>query len=290
MKLAGKQYIVYPSRSDKITLLGIGDIHYGHRGCNQKLLDRDLARVENDPNTFFVLLGDHAEYISHRDKRFEPDCFDEDIKIKDLGRLGKHYSNWTINKFKHVSHKCLGAIWGNHEGKYQQFYEQGNLHQETCDGLKVPNLEFLCLLDLVFVRSNQFKQPTLLRSYENLEKAKAGNSWQVRKLITHGSGGAISTPSKVKKGLDLVDKYEADVYMMGHVHHMQPAKKVKITANPACTKVCKKVSLVTICGGYLETYLEGTTSYGEEKLYGASQLGASVIHYDPELKEYKSEI
>lgn len=281
MKLVGKQYITYKSRSSIITILGIGDIHYGNKGCDLRLLDQDIKRVETEPNTFFVLLGDYADYISHKDKRFEPECMDQDIRLADLKNLGQYYSEWTINKFKHIAHKCIGAIEGNHEEKYQRYNEQGHLHQYTCDELGVPNLGFMSLLDIVFVRNSKTKKPTLIREAKDVE---FGSAWTVRHLITHGSGGAIAPQSKLKKAMDLVDRYDAQMYMMGHVHQKQPAATIKIGADDSCKNIVEHHYVVSICGGYLKTYIKDAQTYGELKMYRGARRGASVNLYDPTKK------
>ena len=63
MQASGKVYISHPSRSDVLRVWNFADLHIGNAAVAMDMLKRDVARVRDDPNSFFFGGGDYAECI-----------------------------------------------------------------------------------------------------------------------------------------------------------------------------------------------------------------------------------
>ncbi len=277
MEAAGRRYIQHPSRKDEISVWAVGDIHLGNPGCDEKRCKRDIAAIKDDPNSFWIGLGDNADYISPNDKRFSADHLDDGAKLN-IGRLGAYYRERVRDLFMPIKDKCLGLLLGNHEQKYFQDNNQEDGHGWLCVELGVPNLQYCALFDLVFVRK-ACKVPKLLPSapaYGNT----TSHTWRL--YCHHGSGSSSTPGGKLNTLIKHMNFAEADIYLLGHMHDQKGQRMVRLGANADCTHLEERVSLGCISGSYLRTYQQGKTGYGEVKGYAPTTLGACRLRFRPD--------
>ena len=278
----GKRYIEYPSRADELTLWNLADCHIGAAACSLDRLEADIATIRDDPNSFWVGGGDYADYIPPGDPRFDADTIDPDLKVSDLGQLGKVLSNKVRDLFKPIKDKCLGLCFGNHEHKYERYQNQQDLHAHLCIDLEVPNLGFMGVFDVVFARNPKVKKPRL-----SMDPGKPGTSRQQYRVLTfHGTSFATTPAGKINSIIKAMNYFDADWYFMGHVHEKNGHRAARIGWDEACTKMVQKETLGIITGAYLKTYEEGITTYGEQKIYSPAILGASWIRCKPDKNEF----
>jgi len=287
MQFTGKRYIVHGSRKDVFTVWDIADIHLWNSGCDVGKVKRDLKKIENDPFAFWVGGGDFCEYIGIHDKRWDPDSLPAHVKARDLGSLGNKQIHEIRDLFYPIRHKCLGLCLGNHEKKYQIMQEQTHLHSWLCTELEVPNLEYSAFFDLGFCRRPRTKEPQLFNSYPG---AGGNGTISFRFFIHHGAGGATTPGGKLNRLIQFMDYFEAQIYMINHVHGKSGTRIISIGANADCTKLEKKHKLGVICGGYLDTYTQNATTYGEMKGYRPSILGASKVLIEPDKYKFWSKL
>lgn len=290
MEAAGKRYIVHPSRSDWLTLWNLSDIHYGSKACALDTLKADIETIRRDPHAFWVGGGDYAEYISHRDRRFDAETITETLQIADLGRLGRVLTERIRDVFLPIRHKCLGLVYGNHEAVYQRENEQRELHGWLCTELGVANLGYSALMDVVFVRHPKSKAPALVPVRPVVGTAGGFSGETFRLFITHGAGASCTPGGKLNRLIQYMNQFEADIFMVGHVHDQKGQRMVKIGASGECTRIEASERIGVISGSYLKTYAQGVTTYGEMKGYAPVPLGASFIRIRPETREMKGEI
>lgn len=286
MEAAGKTYIEHPSSTDSFTLWGIGDIHKGAPGCEWDRVKRDVKKIEDDPHSFWVGLGDYADFITVKDKRFDADHLDNEAKLN-IGRLGNYYMETIRDLFQPITHKCIGLIYGNHEEKFMIHNEQADLHGWLCTELGVPNLKYCAIKDLVFVR-RKCKSPKIIEERGNINESTARS---FRCFFHHGAGGSVTPGGKLKKLLDFMSMFpDCDIYMVGHTHESIGKRMPVISVDQTCTKLVERQKIGTICGSYLKTYTQGKTSYGEKKAYAPTSLGPSRVFIHPETRELRGEI
>ncbi len=287
MEAGGKRYVSYPSRSNWFTLYNLSDLHYGNRACALDILKADIERIRVDPFALWTGGGDYAEYISYRDRRFDPDTVIEQLGVKDLGKLGQVLTDRVGDLLRPIANQCLGMVFGNHESVYQRAQEQQHLHAELCASLGVPNLGYSGLFDIAFVRNPHVKKPSLSRHRQPLTGYPTET---FRVFIHHGAGFAQTPGGKLNRLIQFMHAFDADIYMVGHVHDQKGQRLPTIGANAACDKIVARERLGIVSGGYLKTYAQGVTSYGEMRAYQPTHLGAAFVRIRPDTREMKGEI
>jgi hypothetical protein len=276
MEAAGKRYIRYGSRRDTFTIWGVGDLHLGNPGFDEKRLKRDLKQIECDPFSYWIGLGDNADFIAPGDKRFCAEHLDAGAKLN-IGRLGKYYMEQVHDLFYPIRRKCLGLLYGNHEEKYFQRMNDEDAHAWLCQELEVPNLKYCAIFDLVFTRCRT-KVPVLATHQLPHSQRSNANSWRV--YCHHGSGGATTPGGKLNTLIRHMQNMDADLYFMGHVHDQKGQRMVTIGADASCRKITERQRVGVICGSYLRTYKQGSVGYGEVKGYAPTSLGAAKVKCD----------
>jgi hypothetical protein len=288
MQASGKRWITYPSRNSAISMWCFGDLHLGNQATELDRLRRDIKKVEADPGAFWVGVGDYCDYIGVGDKRFDPACLPDDLLARDLGQLGAHFTKLVRDLFSPIKHKCLGLALGNHETKYQRANQQEHLHGWLCTELGVPNLGYSALFDVAFVRMTGGSEPKLL--FKPPTAKDRGNTFTRRFYIHHGAGAAATPGGKINRLIGFMQAIEADVYIIGHVHDQVAKRLVRLGADEDCTKLTERVKLGVVSGSYLKTYAQDCTSYGEEKGYSPTALGAIRIEVMPDKGEVYANI
>lgn len=286
MEASGKRYIIHKSRKDKFLIWNLSDLHWWNGACDKKSIRRDINIIKNDPFSFWIGGGDYADYIGYTDKRFDPDCVPDNAKIKDLGRLGDVQVREVAKLFEPIKHKCLGLLLGNHELQYQRAKQQANLHAWLCTELGVPNLEYSALLDVVFCRMKSRGDPKIV----TVHPGDSCHSSTFRFFVHHGAGFATTPGGKLNKLIQFMQMFEADIFMIGHVHDKTGRREPAIGANEPCDKLVEKQKIGVISGSYLKTYAQGETTYGEQRGYRPTTLGAATVSIVPETREMHGEI
>ncbi|HUT44006.1 MAG TPA: metallophosphoesterase [Desulfobacterales bacterium] len=283
MECRGTQYIQYPSRASMFKIWNLADLHIGAKACALEWIKKDIKEIRDDPYSFWIGGGDYAEYIGKGDKRFDCDAVADFITVSDLGRLGKVLITQVRDILEPIKHKCLGLLFGNHEKSYQKWQEQEHLHSWLCEELEVLNLGYSAFLDVVFVRNG--KQPKIINT-----PVRAESSQKFRFHVHHGAGFATTPAGKLTRLIRFMTYFDADIFMLGHVHDQQGRREVQIAANQACDKLITKTKLGVISGSYLKTYKQGVTTYGEQKGYAPTVLGSAVVTIIPDKRIFKGEI
>jgi len=272
MEAAGQLRVKVKSLSDEYSLWGIGDAHLLNRACLVSKLDENIARIAADPHALWVGIGDLADLISFQDTRFDPLVTTESSFKANMKRLGPMAVNLLDEKFWPIACKCFGLSIGNHEFKFELRYEQsiiGTLLDKWNARLGgkqvIPYLGYSALRDLIFVKSKREQR--------------------FRICTHHGAGYARTKGGKLNRLLRFMTDFDADIFLMGHVHAATDDTVVRIGANDDCTELTHTTRTGVICGTYLKTYSQGITTYGERALYEPTVLGSPRITIVPETKE-----
>jgi hypothetical protein len=293
MIAAGKRYIVYPSRSDVFEIWNLSDLHMGAKACAEDMIRRDVEAIKSNPNAYWLGGGDYCDFINYGDKRFDPDAVSESISVKDLGQLGRKSAEMVYDMFSPIRDKCLGLLYGNHELSYMKDKAMQNLHSKMCIDLNVPDLGYCCLMDLEFIRDSHKKGKVCkpLFTIENPRKEKIiGQVYEVRVFAHHGSGFATTPGGKLNKLIQFMNNFDADIYFLGHVHDQVGRRQATITADRDCKKITAHEKLGVISGSYLKTYEHGSTTYGEQKGYAPTTLGAAKITINPDKRTFQGDV
>jgi len=256
MEAAGKRYVNYSSRSASFRIWNLSDIHWMSKACAEDEVRKDVQTIADDPYSLWIGGGDYCDFIGYTDKRFDPDAVASWVKVKDMGELGRFGMRQIRDLFWPIRKKCLGLLLGNHEKKYELHTEQESLHAWFCEELGVPNLQYSSLFDVVFFRYPHGGKPRLSMK---APPQRIFSRRQFRIFCHHGAGYA-QTPGLARK---------------------EPA----IGADVSCKKLTQRTRLGVIAGSYLKTYQQGTTTYGEQRGYRPTALGASIVKITPDKNE-----
>ncbi len=215
-------------------------------------------------------MGDYAECITPRDKRWEPslktipDWLEQDNIEHDLRKR-------VVDLFAPIKDKCIGLLYGNHEDSFR-INNHDNIHRNICEDLGVDSLGYSCFIHLRFKRKN------------------SNESHVVKMAVTHGTGGARTPGGKLNYIKRFMDDFDAQLYAYAHVHdiHIYSPNTLGTTEGMRI-KAKGKVGALTGC--WFKTYTQGEiASYGEKKVYSPSRIGCPRFYINPNKGELGVEV
>lgn len=229
--------------AEQIEIIPVGDVHIGSPNCNIKSFKGIINYIANTPNCYMIGMGDYAESILPKDKRFDPS---QEFKIID------EYYQDILSILNPIKEKILCLLTGNHEYKlHTEGY--GDLTLRLSRELRVPYAGFSTFLRL---ETNETKKRIVIYAH-------------------HGWFAGRQRGSKINNLENLMRDYEADIYLCGHSHDLFATRRVRLSFNGA-----KKVIFANT-GSFLETSTWGTSGYGERAGYPPQKLGVVKIKWYP---------
>jgi len=256
------------------------------------VLKQDIDTVANDPFSFAFLGGDLAEFIDLHDPRFDSKCVPANLTIEDYGDLGAVLMKRIRDLAWPLKGKLLGAVQGNHEENFMRRNHQEGLMNWLTTELGVRYLGYSALIDIVFIRSSKFETPRIINLDEtkNDEGAKVGDSSSFRVFIHHGFGNALTEGGKLNTLIKCMERFQADIYTVGHVHDPSAKPIVLVGANENCTKLTDVYRVGLVSGSYLKSYEQGCTNYSEKKGMRPVPLGSRFVKVSPFTRQLRAEI
>jgi hypothetical protein len=254
--------IVIPYRisSPDSKLFCIGDIHAGTIHCVEDAIKRKVEEVADTPNARWIGTGDYAEWITPKDKRFDP-------SLKSIAdwvepdNLGHSQTIWLTKLFEPIKKKCIGLLYGNHENSIR-VYNHENVQQNLCDALEVDNLGYSCFIRFHFNRDNSNEKHMITGAF------------------THGSSGAITEGAKLMALMRWMKSMDADIYGYAHLHDYleKSLSRITVVDKDDSSKIKSKVSYGVTTGSWFRTYTQGImASYGEQKCYPPTEICCALF-------------
>jgi predicted phosphodiesterase len=241
---------VIQSTAEQIEIIPTGDWHYGSPNCNIKKLSEMLKYAASAPNCYVVLMGDLWDSIIPSDKRFDPSV--------DYEQIDEQYEK-VRDMVSPIRDKVLCAVTGNHEYKLHTS-GHGDLTKRLCKELSIPYGGFSCFLKLKITPKTHAKSLILYIHH----------GWTAGRR----SGGVINSIEGISR------HYQADIYLVGHSHHLSSTKQARIGWSGA------EDVLFCNTGTFLETATWGNTSYSERAGYPPGRLGVLKVKYYPKKGRY----
>ena len=246
------------SYGDVIKIKPIGDVHFGNKYCDKNAFKSFLE--DSDDNTYFLGIGDLMDSIIVSDlKRYQKHSDDIagdailDSQIDGIYEILKPYKD-----------KIIGLGRGNHEDTIIK-YCGTDLMQRLCNRLECKYLGLSGLIRFMMTDSGARGRTIIIR-------------WH------HGWGGGSRT-----QGADLTKyskdtmHWDADIFLYGHVHRKQSDAVPRLGLSGE--KLINKPKLIGICGTFLKTYSNTTSStYSELKGYPPVEIGGITVNIKP--REY----
>lgn len=253
--------IPYRIANSTFYLYCLGDIHAGTIHCVEDHIKRKIEEIRQRENALWIGMGDYAEFITPKDKRFDPNLKSITDWVEP-DNIAHCQTEWLTNLFQPIAKKCVGLLYGNHENSIRLF-NHDNVIKNLCENLGVDNLGFSCFLRLFFRREN------------------SAESHLIKGVFTHGASCAITEGAKLMALMRFMKSFEADIYGYGHIHDYIPKSFSRMTISPQ-GKIKSVVSIGCTTGAWFRTYTKGTiASYGEMKCYPPTELGAAMFTINP---------
>ncbi len=228
----------------------MGDWHLGTPNFNSRSLKNKLEEIKKTDNSRLILIGDLAECIEIKDKRFSISSVDKSLYSR-LGDLSVAQYEQIYDLLEPLQDKILCSTAGNHEAKIKTEYCH-DVHLDLCRNLKIPSLGTSGFLNLKFDRS-QF------------------HTSNVTFFLTHGWVGGRQTGNKLNAIEALSANFNADIYAFGHSHQLFVSGKSYISVAGNGTKT--KTKWFANTGSYLETYMDGGSCYAEKECLPPNMIG-----------------
>ena len=258
------QHIFYHF-GDIFRLYPLGCQHQGTLYCAEDKLKEKIKEIHNDSFALWVGVGDMGEFIAPSDPRWDTGVLIPEIRPDNIA---EDSVNRIVNTHKSIRKQCLGLSSGNHEEEFRK-HLHCDVHKNICDRLEVPSLGYAGFLKLVFHRVNSAETHMFIG------------------FITHGAGCSITKGAKLNRLQRLMDSFEADFYIHGHVHDIITDTKACLTLD-AKGRIKQKVKVGAMTGCWFRTYCQDIqSSYGEKKNYPPTVLGCPVFTFNPGLGKVK---
>jgi hypothetical protein len=258
-----KEVTIEYTMPDRFRIYAIGDEHLGTLHCDEDGLEKKVLEIGSNKNNRWVGMGDKGEFITPNDPRWESSTIADWLCQDNIARdIEKRY----CDIYRKISGQCDGLLFGNHEDSIRK-YNHDNVQHNICEDLGVDDLGFSCFITYKFHRKNSTERHNVVG------------------FFTHGTGGAITQPSKMTQLIRIMDNFDANFYAMGHVHDIIMATKPTLY-NDSNNKIKHNVVVGATTGCWFKTYTQGVAaSYGERKLYPPTTLGCPYFEINPNTGE-----
>ncbi len=204
-------------KEDKMTIVPLFDVHYGHRECRVEKFNAYLEWIRDNDDVFVILGGDLMENALDDGRGMSYDQVENpDNQLNDLTIL-----------LAPIAHKCLMILPGNHEWRT---YRKSGID---------PTRLLAERLDIPY-----FDGPVYL------SVQAGGNRWKAH--VRHGrtgaatKGGKINTAAKPRAWTDFVH-----FIVMGHVHDPSITSEVCMVEDPVHCRLDYKQQWVVITQSFL---------------------------------------
>jgi len=229
-----------PNNKEYTELALIGDIHFGHPGCDIEKVKEDIQYCV-DNHIYVIGMGDYLEvglrnsvgdsvYMQEFNPQEQMEFIVEILQpLADAGLL-------------------IGLHIGNHEGRILK-ETSVNIVSWMARALKVKYLGYACW-SLLYVGNQSYTLYSL-----------------------HGSTGSKHVYTKLKALVDISHSFDADITAMGHVHELAE-EAILIQKIDKSRKIVIELKKYLVLTG---SYLRYDDSYAQEKGYPMCKLGSPII-------------
>ena len=183
-----------PADLERIKILPLADFHIGDLMSDWELIQKLLAQVKDDPETYCILGGDLMDTAIASSIG---DTYAANVQPMEQLQM-------CVKLFEPIKDKILAVLPGNHENRV--YKSDGlDLTQIMCNQLDI-GARYSSTTALLFLHVGS-------DAVHNRSK-----QWVYSIYVAHGTGGGRKEGGKVQRLVDLSEIAEADVYLCAHSH------------------------------------------------------------------------
>jgi len=268
--------------ASRIRLVNLGDAHVGHVNCREDLLKDVVSLVMADENAYIIDYGDAIDAINLQDKRFTPSELASWMTVADLSDIAKAEVARYVSFLKPAADagRILARLKGNHEDVLSKIFER-DVYNEINDALSLPQDRRLGVDGFVRLHIADNQQPSLTTKRKSATRTGSKQAWTVTAYIHHGYVGGRLSGAKALALQRLPSAFRADIYAMAHSHDKITLAKQMVTADGP-----QQIVMLNT-GSFLDTYSDGTETYGERKGMYPAELGPVEVWLYPDTRKMK---
>lgn len=251
-------------------------MHIGNSACDYDTIKKTVKEIKETENAIWFGIGDYGDYISFKDKRFDPESvadLDGNYSGKDalgrvLGDIGISQTNAAHKFLEPIKDKGVILLEGNHERVFS--------------GVINPAVVLATYLGIPFGGYCAGINTRILVGNEN-------SGVVMKTLLHHGSGGGGEDGAKLNKVVKWAAGFEGvDIVAVGHYHKRPLTAIDRVGWDDADQpRQYQHTTLFVINGTALKSYPAGNGSWEERMMFRPSCLGFAKIYVwleRPELK------
>jgi len=235
-------------------------------------------------------LGDQCDYIGRGDPRFDDKSlprwlYDLNYDSKaGLAALQRDELARRIGKRKSLGRKLLAVVEGNHEAMIRKHSEVDS-YEGLVERIRDTDRP-LCL------GASGFVVLRFRRIAGKDEAPSSGNTFTLTLLCEHGWGGGDLAGGIANRLEREMDRYAADVVLMGHSHKIETHTASRpIALDSELRLVQPPDRLGSVCGTFLRGRIKDADTYAEAKGFRPSPASSDVlIRVQPDKGAYSLEI
>ena len=263
----------HPSRADVIRIWPLGDVHLGNAACDEKAFAATVEEIAADPLSRWIGMGDYCDWINRADPRYAPESMPKWLNPYQLDIAAQQRDRF-LELVEPIADKCIALVRGNHEDTIARKTERA-VFSEIVAGVKQ--------------RAGHDRRLSLgYCGYIRLRLLRGGvQSWALDLFCHHGWGGGRLAGAKALKLERAIQRFAADLVMVGHWHTRQTVPGSVIALNRRGTRVQQAQRRGIVTGHWLRGYTQDTETYVERAGYPPSPVGCPVVELRPGDKSLK---
>ena len=183
------------SQKNPLVIYAFADTHFGFIGSDTKKLQKHVNQCKKE-NAYWIHLGDWCEAIGPYDRRFEQSNHSDPIE---------HQYLQAEKMFSPIADNCIGIIQGNHDNTIRRHVGD----KVASLAMRLGNVPYLGYSGFIGVRAWSRKK--------DIER-RTNASYSFTIFMHHGHGMGRLLGAKAINIHRLSHKFEADLYLIGHIH------------------------------------------------------------------------
>ena len=184
---------------EPITIVPLGDAHYGAREFNEARWNETIRRIKDDPFCYSVIVGD---LIDNGLKNSVTNVYEQTAMPGEQKR-------WLLNALEPIKDKILAGVGGNHESRTKKDADTDPMYDVFCKlGIEDKYRSRIAFLNVRFIPDDGSKRS---------ERGTARTSFAI--AVTHGAGGGMYVGSGANKTAMFGAHIDGiDILITGHTH------------------------------------------------------------------------